>query len=385
MTTKSCIIVGGGPGGIHVAKTIATSKDAVDVTVIDRQNYMDWSLSSPRMLVQPADIKKMGYVMPLDKVCEFVGKRKDKSNHTKFVQGSVSKISPKSVTLEDGTTMKADVIVIAIGGQYKSNDAMWKPLKDQTTIGKRIQGMTGLRAKAAKAKSILIKGAGPTAVEVAGELKAAFPDTKVTMVGALLPNSPKALQTRMKSALENMGVIIEDGRVDVDEPDSNGKVATRDGTKSFKNIDLVLNCAGFIFAGDKLASDELKVDVTKRGQFNCKPTLQLQSFDSVFACGDVLSVPEGRYADVKGLQHADVTADVVGKNVVSLLSSKKLNDFKWSTKPINKPMMTALGPNVGVGFIGLPNFMENFMARSLKCKDYYMSLKGAEYGKGKTW
>ena len=111
----------------------------------------------------------------------------------------------------------------------------------------------------------------------------------------------------------------------------------------------------------------------------------MKSVDTVFCCGDILQVPDGCFADVKGVQHADDTGAIVGRNVVLLLQNKPLVDFKWSKVPINKPMLTALGPKVGVGYVGMPHFVENFMVRSLKCKDYYMSLKGGSFGKGKTW
>lgn len=377
----SCIIVGGGPGGVHVARNIVKNcGGSVHITIVDRQDYLDWSLASPRMLIAPNDVDKFGYCMPLPQVCEFVAGRQGK---IKFVHAGVSKIGPKSVTLENGSKLEADVIVVATGGSYASG-AMWKPLKDQTTKEARVAALRVQRQELAKAKHVLITGAGPTAVEVAGELKAAFPKMAITMVGSLLPTSPPALQTRMAKSLTKMGIILVDGRVDATEPDKDGNVVTRTG-KTIGNVDVILNAAGFTFAGNALASDELKKDVTTRGQFSCRPTLQLASVDSVFCCGDILAVPEGYFADVKGLQHADDTAETVGKNVGLLLKKKPLQNFKWSKVPVNMPMMTALGPKVGVGHMGLPNFMENFMCRQFKCKDYYMSIKGKSYGKGKTW
>jgi len=380
-TISSVIIVGGGAGGVSVARDIAKLGGAsVAITVIDRQNYMDWALASPRMLAQPDDIEKHGYCMPLDKVCQHVA---GKHGNIRFRQGAVSKISPKSVTLSDGTLIEADAIVVAIGGQYASG-APWKPLEDQTTKETRIAGFRRLHKQLAAAQSILVAGAGPTGVEVAGELKAAFPDCRIVMVGSLLPNSPTSIRIRMKAALEGMGVVVQEGRVDATAPDSDGNVTTREGGV-IENITVVLNAAGFIFKGKELADDALLVDVNERGQFSCRPTLQLKSVDTVFCCGDALEVPQGFYADVKGLVHADETGKAVAKNVVQLLKEKPLVDFKWSSKPIQKPMMTALGPKIGVGFIGLPNFVENFMCRTVKCKDYYMGIKGSHYGKGKTW
>lgn len=385
MTTEdnnSIIIVGGGPGGIRVARTIVqqSGKTPVSITVMDRQNYMDWSLASPRSLVHPEDILKYGYVMPLDKVCEHVSTKK---HPVKFIQANVTQVSPTSVTLDNGTVLEAKVIVVAIGGQYASG-AMWKPLPDQITKETRIAAFKTLRAKVEACHSIVVTGAGPTGVEVAGEIKAAFPNITVTIVGTLLPHSKEPIQERTKATLESLGIVVMTGHVDVTEPDVNGSVMTREG-ETIHKVDMILNAAGFTFAGAKIANDALKQDVTPNGQFSCRPTLQLQSIDSVFCCGDILAVPDGCFADVKGLQHADDTATAVGKNVLLLLQQKPLLPFQWHTTMVDKPMMTALGPKVGLGYMGLPHFMENFMCRSFKCKDYYMGLKGSLYGKGKTW
>ena len=211
----------------------------------------------------------------------------------------------------------------------------------------------------------------------------------------------------MKKALEDMHVEIMEGRVDVAEPDVNGKVTTRGG-EVLEGVDMILNAAGFVFSGASLADDALNVDVTKRGQFQCRPTLQLKGQDSVFCCGDILDVPKGCFADVKGLMHGQQTGETVAHNVVAKLEEMPLKDFKWSKVPINKPMMTALGPNKGLGHMGksllvllllslhsnthklfapgLPNFMQNFIAKKVKSNDYYMSVNGnSMYGKGKTW
>lgn len=370
----SCVVVGGGPAGVFVAKNL--KKKGVKVTIVDRQDYLDWSLASPRSVVRPDDVETYSYVMPHEEVCQF--------HEAEFVHCAVSRIGPKSVSLENGTTLEADTVVVAIGGQYASG-GIWKPSPDQTTRELRIAAFRSELERAKKAKSIVIAGAGPTGVEVAGEIKSEFPDKKVTLVGTYMSSSSASMRKRSKEALKKLGVLFAEGRVEATGPDGDGKVATTKGETI--DADLVWNAAGMVYAGKDLADDALSSDVTSRGQFSCRPTLQLNGCDSVFACGDVVEVPEGCHADVKGIKHAEDTAKIVAANVVNSLSSKPLSEFKWSAKPVATPMMSALGPNVGVGDLGavVPNFMANVLCRKLKCKDYYMSLQKANFGKGKTW
>lgn len=168
--------------------------------------------------------------------------------------------------------------------------------------------MTAFRQEHEKIKSaqnIVIAGAGPTGVEVAGEIKDHFPEKTVTLVGSMLTSASPWMQSHVKHALEKMGVILQEGRVEATEPSNDGKVKTTKGATL--DCDLLLNTAGFTFTGAALADDELKANVSSRGQFICRPTLQLQNIDTVFACGDIVQVPEGKYADIKGVTHAEKT------------------------------------------------------------------------------
>lgn len=378
----SVIIVGGGPAGTHVAAQLAKAchKTPIKITVVDRQNYMDWSVASARMLVQPDSMDTYGYALPLNNVYKHLGK-----DYITFVHSAVQKISSNSVTLENGTILEADVIVIAIGGQY-ANGSIWKPLPEHTTKEIRIAAFRSLREKVVASKSIIVTGAGPTGVEIAAEIKSEFPNINVILIGTLLPVASPGFRIRIQKELESIGVIIKEGRIDIDKPDSNGNVVMRNG-EIIQNVDLILNGAGFVYAGAKLADDILKVDLNECGQFHCRPTLQLAtSTDTVFCCGDIVAVPDGYYADIKGMMNAESTADIVATNIIALLQKKKtLKNFKWSSTPIVKPNITVLGPKTAIADMGLPNFIENFIGRTVKSKDFFMSIKGSSYGKGKTW
>ena len=117
----------------------------------------------------------------------------------------------------------------------------------------------------------MIAGAGPAGVEVAGEVKSAFPDKTVTLVGTFLAACTPRLQKRIHAALEKMGVEFADGRVEVSVPDANGTVTTTTGKSIPANV--VLNTAGFTYQGKSLASASLQADVTEHGQFKCRPHL----------------------------------------------------------------------------------------------------------------
>jgi len=373
--SKSCIIVGGGLAGCEVAVNL--KKANVDVTIVDKNDYLDWCLASPRSLVAPDDIAKHNFTFPLDKVAEFAG--------AKFVQSAVSTVSGKSVTLANGETLNADYIVIATGGRYTAPNALWKASKEEDTAEKRTQNFRDKRVEIVSAKSVVVAGAGLTGVEVAGEIKTAFPDKKVTLVGTFLASSPETARKRVRAALQKKGVILVEGRIEQSEP-ANGKVTTTKG-QSF-DADILFNCAGFTFGADELLDETIKNDsLTKNGQLSCKDTLQLKGSESVFGCGEIIATPDGCYADVKGSYHAKVTAKTVAKNIVNLSQGKPPSPFSWSKKPL-LTSITTLGPDVTVADLGMPAFMNGFqnaLGRKLKGKNYFTAINGKGYGKGKTW
>ena len=359
--------------GVMVAKYL--QKSGCQVTIVDRQNYLDWCIASARSLVSPDDIEKKDFTMPLDKIAEFFG--------ATFVHSAVSQVGEKSVTLEDGQVLEADCVVVAIGGQYASG-ALWKATPELTTKEKRIEAFRAEKKQLESVNAVVIAGAGLSGVEVAGEIKSAFSAKTVVLVGTLLPTSTDYGREKVKKALLDLGVILKDGRVE-GEP-VNGKVTTTKGETI--DADIVYNAAGFVFAGSKLLNQSLQANVTERGQLVCRPTLQLQGCDTVFATGDIVKVPEGKFADTKGLMHGDETAKVVAKNVLHFLAGDNLGEFKWSDKPLNTPSFTALGPDLAIGDMGMPKFLsglEDMMCLKLKAGNFFASMKASGFGKGKTW
>ena len=316
-------------------------------------------------------------------MCEHLG--------ASFVQGAVTKVEEKAVTVSTGgstETMECDAVVVAAGGYY-ANGGFWKAREAETSEALRRAGLAAERAKAEAAKSIVVVGAGLAGVEVAGEIKSKWPDKNVTLVGTFLAAASPFSAKCTEAALKKMGVVMKPGRVDVSSH-ANGKITTSKGEEL--DADVVLSCVGFVFAGPALlAGGGLAADANlkKNGQLICKPTLQLATAETVFACGDILAVPEGCFANVGGVQHCDDTAKVVAKNVLSVISGEPAAaTFAWSKKPVTTPCMTALGPNVGIGDLGLPGphlGLGDFMAKKVKCGDFYLGIQLKSFGKGITW
>ena len=373
-------------GGIFVASELhKLMKDSVHVTIVDARDYVDWSPAAARCCARPQEAESTPYVFPLDKVAEYMG--------ATFRQGKVTSVSGTSVQLEDGVTIDGDYIVVAIGGHY-GDHTIWKPTPDMNTTQKRLDGYKHQNSRIASASSIVVVGAGFTGVEVAGEIKSAYPHIQVTLVGNLVPQLPPKYRDNVQLELERLGVILKSGRVEQNENEqttaSKGQVTTTEGETI--DADIVYYAAGFQFSGGALFPKDSSF-VTSNGQLQCRPTLQLLEkdgqYDHIFACGDIVAIPENKYGGVAGVPQAQELAKTVAQNIQSLASgnAESLVEYPWSDKPVTLSAIV-INPDVCVGAFGLPSFMaciENGMGRYFKSKDFLVSMNAAKFGKGTTW
>ena len=377
-TAKTAIVVGGGHGGLQAATML--SKKGIAVTVVSPLAYWDYSISSPRCVVEAEEADVLQYTPPLDGICKHI--------KATFVQGKVTDVSDSftggavtGVTLEGGAVLEASVVVVAIGGSY-TGGAIWKNREHETTAEARAEGFKEMAAAIAAAENVVISGAGLVGVEVAGEIKTKFPSKCVTLVGKQ-SGTAKIIQ-KTTAALEKLGVDLKEGRT-VGEP-ADGVVNMKEG--GALKCDLLLPCAGFAFDASCLKAN-FEGAITTRGQVVTEPSLLVQGSENVFALGDIVAIPEGKFGLASGATQCEAMARIVTANALAVIAGKKgTKAFGWAAKADSGPCLSTFGPANGVGDIGMPGClggMENAAARKFKAKDFFMAKFGPPLGMGKTW
>lgn len=172
---KKVIIIGGGFGGINLAKKLAGSSD-IEVTLVDRNNYNFF----PPLLYQvsTAFIELSSISYPFRKM--FQGKA-----NINFHLGALVKIDVDAKTVEtDNGTLPYDYLVLAMGTE--TNFFGNKNVEEQALPMKNIDDAVGLRnhillnmekasqtidpVELRKLRTIVIAGGGATGVEIAGML-----------------------------------------------------------------------------------------------------------------------------------------------------------------------------------------------------------------------
>jgi NADH dehydrogenase len=251
MGTHRVVVVGGGFGGLGVVRGLKRAD--VEVTLIDRTNHH---------LFQPLLYQVATALLPAGDIAPAFRAVLRKQRNAKVLLGEVTGFDPENkrvhVDLPDGTsrTVGYDTLVVAAGSRdsYFGHDD-WagvappmKTLEQAVDLRSRLLRAFETAVAAGDAKewlSFAIVGAGPTGVELAGQLadlarralKGQFReidprDIRITLLDAVphvLPPFSEPLREHTRKKLESLGVTVMTGAM-VESIDDAG-LTTKDGDR----------------------------------------------------------------------------------------------------------------------------------------------------------
>ena len=204
------------------------------------------------------------------------------------------------------------------------------------------------RAGRARARGhALIVGAGPVGLELAGEIRTAFPGVRVTIVDAAAdildgPYAP-ALRTELRAQLDALGVeLLLDSPLAALPETAPGRLepfTVHTAAGGGVSADVWFRCFGVTPVSDYLG-DGLAAARTPDGFIEVTPELRVAGHDRVFALGDVST------ADRKMAGFARFQAEVVVDNIRALhAGGGELTAYERFPAAIAVP----LGPEGGAG------------------------------------
>jgi apoptosis-inducing factor 2 len=305
----SVVVVGGGYGGI----TVASQLDGVAaVTLVDPRDAFVNNVASLRALVQPDWLPRMFF--PLDRLL----------SRGRVVRGRATRVEPGRVTLDSGETLEADYVVLATGSTYPF------PAKpDVADTSAATDRYTATHAALAVSGRVLLLGAGPVGIELAGEILARWPDKKVTIVDPadeILqgPYKPELRQElRRQLADRNVELLLSTtlrGQPEIDPGIAQPFVVSTTSGRTI-SADIWFRCYGVAPVSGYL-SDELASARTSEGFIEVTPQLQVKGHPRVFALGDVAT------ADAKFGGRAQMQGEIVAKNIRALIAGESaLTDY----------------------------------------------------------
>lgn len=160
--SRTIAVIGGGYGGAAVAKALDAE---ADVVLIDPRDSFINSAGSLRAVTQPDWAGNIFFPY-----AEWL------TRGTVIRDRAVS-VDPGGVTLASGQRVAADYLVLATGSSYAYPA---KPNADSTD--EVLDDFRRTHKELAGAERVLILGAGPVGLELAGEIKEVWPHKHVTIV-----------------------------------------------------------------------------------------------------------------------------------------------------------------------------------------------------------
>ncbi|MDO8214177.1 NAD(P)/FAD-dependent oxidoreductase [Conexibacter sp. CPCC 206217] len=326
------VIVGGGFGGVRAAK--ALKRLPVDVTLIDRNNH---HLFQPLLYQVATGVLSPGQVAPALRSL-FRGQ-----DNVRVLMGEVQRFDLERkivhAVAQHELEIPYDTLIVAAGAthSYFGNDA-WaadapgmKTLDDANRVRSRILWAFELAEQAQSAEeraallTFVVVGAGPTGVELAGQIailarrilkkehRAIDPtEARVLLLDAaphVLPPFPEKLRAHAEQDLTKLGVEVELNAMAVDIDDVGIQVAdTRDAGQRRRIASRTVLWAAGVQASPlaRLLAQESGTSTDRAGRLLVRHDLTLPVHPEVFAIGDMVSRPgvpgvaqgaiqEGRY------------------------------------------------------------------------------------------
>jgi apoptosis-inducing factor 2 len=326
----SVVVVGGGYGGINVAKAL---DDVADVTLVDPTEAFVHNVAAWRALVDPEWLERIFF--PYEHLLA----------HGRFLRDRAVAIDGRRVTLESGDVLEPDYLVLATGSAYPFPAKTEEP----DIASARARHRAAHEALLA-ADRVLIVGAGPSGLELAGEIKAFFPDKHVTIADIsddiLIGAYDQALRDELRRQLDDLGVELRLGTAISELPSAAPAtlapiaIATTNGGEL---VDIWFRAFGVRAHSQYLDGGGLADRRDEHGYVRVDEHLRVVGETHTFALGDLSDADR----DMAGIANAQ--ARVVVANIRALITGTgELTSYETFPPMIAIP----LGPEGGAGLLG---------------------------------
>lgn len=365
--TKEVVVIGGSAAGLEVIKNLlkSTKPQQVKVTLVEKQESWYYSLATPRAVLDTDFAKTVA--LPYSSL--FSSKEQGQVIHS-----TVTRVDPAAmtVTLENGSVLKYDYLVVASGAAYP----LYKP--ERTSTEATLAYLKSHADYLKTAKNVVLVGGGPSSIETAAEMVDYIPGVKVTILHSgpsllsAYPDIPDSFKLTLKKKLEDKGITVTlNTRADVSSiPSDPFKPHTINGIES----DYTFVATGSLVPNSAFLPES---SVDAKGFIKVDSFLEID--DTIYgkgvayALGDVAATGAS-----KTLMAVKEQGPVVAANILLRLNGKgKPKQYKGSPA---KMMMVTLGKNDGIAYFPpMPGFLLRWMTKSMKCPDFFSQRNATDY------
>ena len=320
------VVVGGGYGGVTVAKAL---DETADVVLVEEKDAFMHNVAALRALVDTSWLPRI--FLPYSKLL----------TNGRIVHDRVVEAEPSRIVTASGEEITADYLVLATGSRYPF------PAKtDLVDTQRSIEQIQATRDALERADRVLLVGAGPVGIELAGEIRQVWPDKTITLFDPQVdvlrgPFFPE-LRAELRRQLADPGVeTVLGSPLTADpstEPGQLGAVTVTTESGVELSADIWFRCYG-VTPNSQYLGEVLATARRADGFVEVAPTLQVVGQRNVFAFGDLST------ADAKMAGAARRQAAVVAANITALASGGDLVDYQ----PMGPAIAIPLGTEGGAG------------------------------------
>ncbi len=356
------VIIGGGFGGLRVARRLASK--GFRITLIDRRSY---HLFTP-LLYQVATSSLSPDEIAVA-IRSLVGTRSNVTCLMAVVEGI--DLQKQQVLLDDGERLRYDYVIIAAGARshYFGKEAEWSPhveTLDSLATAQRLRDHLLLAFEAAEREAdvrarhdkltFCVIGAGPSGVELAGAIaelgkrivarehrRIAARDIRVVLFEAMdrvLPPFSEKLSAKAKQHLESLGVEVRLG--EAIERVTASAVYTSKG-----KVNCALICWG---SGVRAADLAERIDTPKlKGRLVVEPDCTLPGYPNAFAIGDIAAFTDEQGQTLPGLAPVAIQQ---GRHVARVIIDDQKGRARAPFHYVDKGIMATIGRSRAVAQVG---------------------------------
>lgn len=352
------VVVGGGYGGHKAAKGL---DEFCEVTLVEPRDAFVHNVAALRALVEPEWLPRI--FLPYDRLL----------TNGRVVRDRAVEVDERSLTLASGEELRPDFIVLATGSTYP-----YPAKSGSDATGTAIERYRESHQELTRAGRVLIVGAGPTGLELAGEVSDRWPDKQITILEpeAEILSGPyrQDLRDEVRRQLTQRGVELVLGDPLIHEPQTPPvrleEFAVSTSSGRVIEAEMWFRCYG-LAPVSKYLRGSLTGARRADGSIDVTPQLQVAGQTTVFALGDVAA------ADLKTAGRAGRQAEVVVANIQAMLEGGELTGYD----PPPPAIVIPLGPSGGASELpGRDELAGAEATASIKGEHMFVDLYREQFG-----